>query len=91
MAYDRGRDVQVAMTAEAVEDGVGWRQRTMTGVDNNCGGKQQRHARSGGGLQQGRDNGGKQRCREQSGNDGCNGGRWRWQTMTAMADDNGGG
>ncbi len=55
------------------------------------GGGRQRHVRSGGGLQWGRDNSG-ERCRRQlSGNDGCNGERpWRRTTMT-MADIDGGG
>jgi hypothetical protein len=55
------------------------------------GGRGRRHARSGDGLQWGRDDGGK-RCRRQlSGNDGCNGGRPRRRTTTATADDDGGG
>ncbi len=55
------------------------------------GGGRQRHARSGGGLQWGKDDGGKRCQRQLSGDDGCDGGRPRRQTMAAMVDNDGGG
>ncbi len=81
------------MMAEAVEDGVGMRRqrwRMMTRVDSDCGGGRQRHTRSGGRLQQGRDNGGEQHHRERSGDESCDG-RRRQRQMTTVADDRGGG
>jgi hypothetical protein len=58
----------------------------MAVTDDNCKG----HARSGGGLRQGRKRaGGERRQRQQSGDDGCGSGTWRRRTMMVAVGDDG--
>ena len=60
----------------------------MAKADNDSCGRQQ-HAKSGGGLRQGRKRAGSvRRQRQHSGDDSCGGGTWRrWTTMAAVGND----